>query len=135
MLVMPLSPLLDVQAQQATMNWLQDKPNRQLWLGPDTALLDQHGRWLAQKDRPLWSWLGVEPGPLVDLKEEVEIEGERHRRFRILELTGKAEVLIPGKWRARAIPGQIKCGTGAFMHAYDWTASFGASQGSQAIPT
>jgi len=135
MLVMPLSPLLNGQAQQATINWQQAKPNRQLWLGPDTGLLDHHGRWLAQNDRPLWSWLRVEPGPMIDLKEELEIEGERHKRFRILETTGKAEVLSSGKWRERMVPGQIKCGTGVFIHAYDWTASFGASQGSQAIPT
>jgi hypothetical protein len=135
MLVMPLSPLLDVQAQRAMIQWFQDKPNRQVWLGPDTALLDQHGRWLHQKDRLLWSWLGVEPGPLIDLKEELDIEGKRHRRFRVLEITGKAEVLLAGKWRERPLPGKLKCGTGVFIHAYDWTASFGSIQGSQAIPT
>jgi len=134
MLVMPLSPLLDCDAQQAAIRWFGEQPGRQLQLGPDTALLDRHGRWLPRTGRPLWSWLGVEPGSLNDLKEELEIEGVRHQRFRVLETAGKAEVLTSGKWRARMIPGQIKCRPGVFLHACDWTAPLGAAQGSQAIP-
>jgi len=133
-LVLPLSPLLGRHAQEAVIGWFQGKSKRQLWLGPDTGLLDQHGRWLARDERPLWSWLGVEPGPLMDMKEEVEIGESRCRRFRIFEVVGKAEVLARGKWRGRWIPVQLQCGEGVFLHAHDWTAPSGAVRGSQAMP-
>ena len=37
-LVLPLSPLLRPQAQQAIIDWQSRTPGRQLWLGSDTGL-------------------------------------------------------------------------------------------------
>ena len=133
-LMLPLSPLLDPSHQQAVIDWFQAGPQRQLWLGPDTGLLDRHGRWLPREKRPLWSWLGMEPGMLMDVKEEIEAGGVRHQRFRVFENTGKAEVLAHGKWRGRSIPVQLQPRTGVLIYSYDWTALSGADQGSQAIP-
>jgi len=133
-LVLPLSPLLDTSLQQAVIDWHQARTGRQLWLGPDTGLLDRHGRWLEQEKRPLWAWLGIEPGSLMDVKTEIEIEGARHQRFRVFENIQKMEILTHGKWRGQSVPVCLKPKAGVFVHAYDWTIFSGAVSGAQALP-
>lgn len=132
-LVLPLSPLLGSEAQRAILDWREKGGGRELWLGPDTGLLDQQGKWLSEGDRPLWSLMGVRPGPLIDLGEELEIGEKRHRRFRVLENHGNAEILSSGTWRGRTIPGALKS-AGVHLYAYDWTLLSGSVQGAQAIP-
>jgi Beta-galactosidase len=134
-LMLPLSPLLDSSLQQAVVDWFEAKPNRKLWLGPDTGLLDRHGRWLPRDQRRLWTWLNVDPGMLMDVKEEIEIEGVKHARFRVFENATEAEVLAYGNWRARSVPVLVQPRDGAILHAYDWTAPSGVARGSQAVPT
>jgi beta-galactosidase len=119
-LVLPLSPLLPPAAQQAVIDWQQGAPGRQLWLGPDTGLIDGDGNWLRREDRPLWTWLDVEPGPLCDLAEKLEIDGEVVDRFRVLEAGPSAHVLSTAPWRGRKIPVRIECRPGVFLHACDW---------------
>ncbi len=120
-LVLPLSPLLPPRAQQALIDWQGGAPGRQLWLGPDTGLLDADGNWLRREDRPLWRWLGVEPTFLCDVREKLNVEGLVVDRFRILEAQAGARVLSAAPWRDRKIPARLECRPGVILHAYDWT--------------
>ncbi len=133
-LMLPLSPLLGTSLQQAVMDWASAGPKRQLWLGPDTGLLDEHGCWLKREARPLWNWLGLEPGQLMDLQEEVEIEGARHSRFRMFENSKEAQVVTEGKWGRKTIPVQWQVQKGIFVFAWDWTALSKTTQGASALP-
>ena len=134
-LYLPLSPLLPPQAQQAVIDWQQGGAGRQLWLGPDTGLMDADGNWLRREQRPLWTWLGIEPGVLCDIAEALEVDGVTHHRFRVLEANPDAKILSSATWRGRSIPARIQCHAGVFVHAYDWTSRAATAQGSQAIPT
>ena len=74
------------------------------------------------------------PGPLMDVKTEIEIEGTKHQRFRVFENLEKAEILAQGKWRGQSIPVRLKPKEGVFLHAYDWTIFPGTVSGAQALP-
>ena len=135
-LVLPLSPLLPPQAQDTVIRWVQEKNDRQLWLGPDTALLDGDGNWLPRDRRPLWIWLGVEPGPQVDVADTLEVDGETHRRFRVFEIkTGTVETLSSGQWRGKIVAARMRCHGRVILHAYDWAHAPGTTGGANAIPT
>jgi hypothetical protein len=133
-LVLPLSPILPTQAQQAVIDWQQAAQGRKLSLGPDTGFLDYNGDWLRKENRPLWNWLGVEPGLLCDIAEKVEVDGATQTRFRIFDAQPSAKVLSSAAWRGKTIPTKLQCHEGVTVYAYDWTAAKNA-HGAQAIPT
>ena len=133
-LVLPLSPILPPKAQETIIRWFQKRNDRQLWLGPDTALLDGDGNWLARDNRPLWSWLQVEPGARVDIATTLEVDGETHRRFRVFNTTKSVNVLSSGAWQGKPVPARVECLPGVILHAYDWSLSSSSSVGANAIP-
>ena len=120
-LVLPLSPLLPPNAQQAVIDWQTSAPKRQLWLGPDTGFLDADGNWLRREDRPLWNWLGVEPGDLCDIAAKIRIDDITVDRFRLFEAQPSARVLASALWHGRKMPVRLECRPDVFLHAYDWT--------------
>jgi len=120
-LVLPLSPLLPPRAQQAIINWQSANPKRQLWLGPDTGFLDFDGNWLRRENRPLWTWLGVEPGDICDLAVKIQVDGMVVERFRMLQAQPSVRVVSSALWRDRKMPVRLECRPGVFLHAYDWT--------------
>lgn len=123
-LVLPLSPLLPPQSQQSLIDWQSRDARRQLWLGPDTGLLDADGNWLRRDQRPLWPWLGVEPTVLCDVSEKLSVDGVVVDRFRVLEAQPDARILSSAQWRGRDIPLRLECRPGVVLHAYDWTRTY-----------
>lgn len=120
-LVLPLSPLLDPRAQRRIIDWQNSRPSRKLWIGPDTGMLDADGNWLRRDDRPLWSWLHVEPASICDFAEKLEIDGVTVDRFRVFEVQPSVRVLTSALWRGRDLPVRFECSSGVIVHAYDWT--------------
>ena len=133
-LVLPLSPLLPPKAQETVIRWFQTQSDRQLWLGPDTAMLDGDGNWLSRDHRPLWTWLGAEPGPRVDIAATLEIDGQPHRRFRVFKTSDSVNVLASGIWQGKPVPARVECRPGVILHAYDWSISSTSTGGANAIP-
>jgi hypothetical protein len=120
-LCLPLSPLLPPEAQQAVIDWQGHVAGRQLWLGPDTGFMDGDGNWLQRENRPLWNWLGVEPGDLCDIAAKIEVDGVSVNRFRMFKASPAARVLSSAPWRGEALPVRLECQPNVFLHAYDWT--------------
>lgn len=143
---LPLSPLLPPESQQAIIAWWDQKPGRELQLGPDTALLDGDGNWLTRERRPLWTWLGVIPGALHDTPSDaLEVSGVTHRRFRAFTLapadtdasalaSTASNLRATGLTNTAPFPARLEPRPGVRLHAYDWTLPLATPSGAQALP-
>ena len=68
LLVLPESHLLSDAAQKNLLAWAEASPSaRRLVLGPHTGLLDERAQLRGPSRLPLWTALGIRPGPWRDM--------------------------------------------------------------------
>jgi beta-galactosidase len=67
LLVLPESHLLSDAAQKNLLAWAESSPSRRLVLGPHTGLLDERAQLRGPSRLPLWTALGLRPGPWRDM--------------------------------------------------------------------
>ena len=134
LLVMPLSPLLSQAAQQRTLAWVSAAPDRELHIGPHTALQDRRGHWLPAADRWLWNQLEIAAGDWCDQGVKIDHEGVEVTAFRRLAAQGDTVVEAWLSPSPAGNPARLRAPGGVVIHAWSWCMPMGRGAGSNPMP-
>ncbi len=133
-LVLAETQLLSDAAQAHVREWVEADVRRTLVLGPSVGLLNEHGHLRAPRQQPLWQWLGVTPGHLVDTDFSVAIDGATITAFRQFRLPEGAVVREATPWQGESWPLVFTLPAARVtVYAYRWGLTRAVGQ-STAIP-
>lgn len=131
LLVLAESPLLSVTTQRAVLAWAAAAPDRELHLGPHTALLDRRGHWLAEAERTLWRELGIKAGDWHDQQVRIAYAGVEVSAYRRLAAVDPACV---EEWLTTDVPARLRPRPGVVVHAWSWCSPLSDGTGSNPMP-
>lgn len=126
LLVLPESHLLSDRAQQNLLAWAAASASaRRLVLGPHTGLLDERAQLRGPSRLPLWSALGLRPGPWHDMGQTTP-----HRVF----LPAPAAPTSAPASAATEPPEPLRPRPNILVYRHRWSDALATAPGAHALP-